>query len=1626
MAAVASGVPSPASALVVDDGSIESMSFTAATAAGPAGLSKLDKSTLDISTIPLFTSGPEAAPIRSTPIRSTPIRSTPIRSTPIRSTPIRSTPLATMPIRSTPLAAAALPPMPLSTVPVFVEGGWATLLEGTIYDGAALNAVTLQQALALDAPQITALTLNDIDIASTPIRSTTLQGFLFAGPTLDQLSSTYDWCANLPGFDCAANGINEATSTLLDLDLKGAPIHQLWFLPTLLVNQADLTASPLGFFDVGAMDVTGTDLANIPALELPDVVDCTVLTCGEGTTLADAIAALTPTRRTIVDPAPLSRVLARDDGGSLLPYLTFGDLATAVIDPTKLAYENLTLRNVTGAAPLPTLNDPGLVRYTAEANFNCWASAGMVFSVRLANGFTYVPDSATKQIDNGDEVSAGEPFGSSIESSNTDTVMVTQAAMIDTSILRWYMGEEADCSSEEMPRTESVKLSFLARPGVELGIKTASFHARSNSTSGATALSNAPFTVADALEPNDSVTNATAVTANTMYLSHIGDGDDVDYYTLPANLPEGTRIIATLSHLPADFDLFLDGPTATPFLASAPQKTLRQLPIEDFGPTDVAPPEGLQDLPIRSTPLSISDNRATETEVVSTIVRRQTSEPFTVTVGHHLGSNSAMPYLLQITLDPPPELTCAATFSMGTGGTTGTLPNKATLDPETKTIFLVNQKRMGDAYGATAATALATALEGLADRPEVNGLILPVDGDATVAAAYAAWDADRCAPEAANGVVRPITAVLDQYLTALKKAQYVVVVGDDDMIPFARELDNVSLSNQRDYYDSVRFPGGDNPISAASAYGMLLTDNAYTERDRVDYLTGQLLVPDLAGGRLVETPAEILGAIDQYTTKPYIDLSKTVTTGYDFVSDLATAITAQLTALGATAKTLNNETWTRDELLTALSDGATVASLNAHYDHADALPAQGNSSLATNPTLFSSTDLGTSGLDLGALLFTIGCNAGLNVPGRAWVSGATAADASRLDDFAQVVARDKRALGFLANTGFGYGDTAALAYGELFLKLFTKNLDGTMTVGQAVMKAREAFTREAALGVYDQKVVNESTFYGFPFAKVGANGGELPATVGATAGTALPVDPTLAVQAAPFDQDITLTPVSTPQGTYLTANGQSPTAVHYRPLEPSVGITLPPTPAGVVQGDVLITGLTSGPMDESVSPLISMPTSDRSAFNETVTARDAVFPVPVASTAPGGGVQLFPSQYRSEGSDGEGTRHTFSRITGKVLYPTTLNGPRPSFAAVEAAAIGESTTAFRIEARDADHVMVLYRADSATWQSLDLTALPATAGATARTWTGVVPTTGVGDFFVQGVRDGQVGTTRAKGLDFRPTTPASSGLTITVNGTQDNGWFTAPPTVTATGGQQVAYEASIDGDAFRPLGTGLTVAGPGLHTVDVRGSDGSTGRTVVAVDNAAPTVAITNPVQGQHVLGGNTEAAFSCADIGSGIESCTALDPVTLNTTAGNHDFRVKAVDRVGNETTVTVTYAGGYDFEGYFAPVENPGVWNVVQAGSSVPMKFRVEEPDGTVVTRTGVVTSSVSERIACAAGASSTIAPDLLDTTSPSGLRYSELDQQFVYTWKTAKAWADTCRRFVITLDDGSTHPALFHFKR
>lgn len=139
------------------------------------------------------------------------------------------------------------------------------------------------------------------------------------------------------------------------------------------------------------------------------------------------------------------------------------------------------------------------------------------------------------------------------------------------------------------------------------------------------------------------------------------------------------------------------------------------------------------------------------------------------------------------------------------------------------------------------------------------------------------------------------------------------------------------------------------------------------------------------------------------------------------------------------------------------------------------------------------------------------------------------------------------------------------------------------------------------------------------------------------------------------------------------------------------------------------------------------------------------------------------------------------------------------------------------------------------------------------------------------------------------------------------------------------------------------------------------------------------------------------------------------------YTITVRATDSGGltatDQTTVTVTYI----FTGFFQPIDNLPVLNMINAGRSIPVKFSLSGDQGLNIFDAGY---PKSEQVPC----DSTAPVDGIEETVTAGsssLTYDPSTDQYKYVWQTDQAWTNTCRQLVLKLNDGTYHRANFKFR-
>src|SRR5690606_8404991 len=123
--------------------------------------------------------------------------------------------------------------------------------------------------------------------------------------------------------------------------------------------------------------------------------------------------------------------------------------------------------------------------------------------------------------------------------------------------------------------------------------------------------------------------------------------------------------------------------------------------------------------------------------------------------------------------------------------------------------------------------ALQTRLADLAARPEVSGKILDVGTDTRVRDANEQADFYVDCPYAKNMVADSIEQIIDAWWELNPNLEYLVLVGNDDVLPFFRHPDGAMLANEQNYIPPVL----DGTTSQASLrLGYVLSQERYGAR----------------------------------------------------------------------------------------------------------------------------------------------------------------------------------------------------------------------------------------------------------------------------------------------------------------------------------------------------------------------------------------------------------------------------------------------------------------------------------------------------------------------------------------------------------------------------------------------------------------------------------------------------------------------------------------------------------------------------------------------------------------------------------------------------------------------------
>jgi hypothetical protein len=664
------------------------------------------------------------------------------------------------------------------------------------------------------------------------------------------------------------------------------------------------------------------------------------------------------------------------------------------------------------------------------------------------------------------------------------------------------------------------------------------------------------------------------------------------------------------------------------------------------------------------------------------------------------------------TLSPTPSPTPSPTLTPSPTPTPGWPVALPTPNGAPTTLVVTNRQRMILLYGEQQANLVVNRLAALIASEGAPGILLNLDSDPTIMLAYAEWQSDLASIDRANRVANLIRSALWTQIAQHPTVEYIVLVGDDRVIPFYRERDNVrGLNDLREAsYSEI---GANSSVGTAIKANVSLTDDFYAAREIRNLAGKNLYLPDKALGRLVETPAQIVSSIDRFlaTGDP--------TRNYELATGTALVVGGSAVQHGAVNKLcerlrpslseglnceLNNNTWGwaafQSRLLNPIVD-YRVHVLHTGGNHWEIRAGNGERIAAATVR-----DVGVQ-LNRGIAATTMSHGA-LNTP----------PDEARPHDLPEIYLEFAEI--FVGSTGYTFhARDPAEAYSGKLMNLFLWQLhqwplvEQSPTAGKAWVRAKHLYAQQIRnASEYDRKILHIATFYGLPMYRLprGFNDSNPYPSVRVDSNmvhTAAADETITATLRLSLEQGIaSLQYRSTQEGAYFVLDG----AVNWNPGSPAQPVYAEDlrNPMGLATTSARSVLWIGGVYTdvEQFTPLIPQTIVDD---NDTVVAVAEAAKVPEGGDVQPSLVWLDPSGQQIVVDWGQfdaarNTQRLYSGLSFELIYSSSSD----QIPANVTVASGQAATALptvKIEADDASgvrRVVVLYTDLSGLFQTIDL------------------------------------------------------------------------------------------------------------------------------------------------------------------------------------------------------------------------------------------------------------------------------------------------------------------------------------
>ncbi|MEM7798555.1 MAG: C25 family cysteine peptidase, partial [Chloroflexota bacterium] len=673
---------------------------------------------------------------------------------------------------------------------------------------------------------------------------------------------------------------------------------------------------------------------------------------------------------------------------------------------------------------------------------------------------------------------------------------------------------------------------------------------------------------------------------------------------------------------------------------------------------------------------------------------------------------------------------------------------------DAETIFLVAPQRLAEQYGTS---QVLDRLYELAQHPTVNGLVLNIESDPLIAARFAVWDSSIKDWRASNALAADIKQLLSTYTATYPNLKSLVIVGGDSVIPHYRLPDrNPTMWQERSYAAQV---GNLSSVYYAMSSNLLLTDDFYGAESPVVPSSvfwpdqSPFYLPEIALGRLVETPEEIIATVDLFLERDGVYPFSEALIGGDeeLASDLVDAECSTIQSLGyATTCTLNEASFR--SALTNQPDLIWTAWHSNHYG-------MGLFGDALTPN-----DIARY-LGEGALNATIGCHAGLNVPD----SGALF-DKDLTQSFA---AKGSITIG---STGYTYGSFSELGYTELLYQAILEQLSsGPTTVGEAVLAAkRQYYASRGWFDTLDEKTLLPVTTFGLPMSRVDLPSPALTLRSAGPEASNILLYETISLTLSLDDYEM----VSTVDGTYFTYLDQTQSQ-HQLPIQPAHRMAIPVEKDGQRLKDYVLRSVSYAQINE-FDPLIDESWAMGAPLNQisepliNFSGWDREMPVNLSKVGEGRDlltyIDLTLGRYNAEAQ----VEQLVLGLEIELLYGDEEDAIPPIITGVNLNTLENTLIQIEVEAEDKsgiDQIIVLYELESGHLSSVDLTQ-------EGDVWRGSMPTS-VKRYLIQVVDQAQNMSRTDWSSDFSDSPPLQSTPTAQPTATLPPPTF--GPTATPTG-----------------------------------------------------------------------------------------------------------------------------------------------------------------------------------------------------------------------------------------------------